>query len=166
MLTFPGLRHHQIAYVTTDMDEALRRLDKAFRLDKFYFIDTIAQRSYEGQPPLKIALVRTGSTEFEVIQPMGAGAALWSDPLPKDGSYALLFHHIAFTVDGTMQDYERYRASFETGDHPVVTEGWAGDDARWFYTDERQTLGHFIEHCWFSPALTGFMNDAIPVLSK
>jgi hypothetical protein len=166
MLTFPGLKHHQIAYVTTDMDEALRRLDKAFGLDSFYFIDTEIMRSYEGQPSLLIALVRTGGTEFEVILPRGKGSELWSDPLPKDGSFALLFHHIAFTVHGTMQDYERYRASFDVETHPIVTEGWSGNDARWFYTDERATLGHFIEHCWFSPEITAYMTGQIPVLSK
>jgi catechol 2,3-dioxygenase-like lactoylglutathione lyase family enzyme len=164
MLTFPGLRHHQIAYITTDMDEALRRLEKAFGLDRYFFIDTLAQPSYPEQPGLKIALVRTAGTEFEVIQPLGYKDELWSDPLPRTGEFALLFHHIAVTVDGPISEYDRYRAGIDETLHPVVTEGWGGEDARWFYTDERATLGHFVEHCWFSPGLTGYMAASVPVL--
>lgn len=164
MLTFPTLKHHQIAYVTTDMDEALRRLDASFGLTRFYVFDTVSTQSHPDQPALKIALVRTAGTEFEVIQPLGSHDAVYSDPLPKDGSFALLFHHIAATVHGSMEDFARYRAGIDTKEHPIVVDGWAGDDARWFYTDERATLGHFIEHCWFSPKITEMMNTAVPVL--
>ena len=166
MLIFPSLRHHQIAYVTTDLDEALRRLDKAFGLDQYFFINTAEQPTYPEQPALKIALVRAAGTEFEVIKPLGYKDELWSDPLPKTGEFALKFHHIAVTVHGALEDYERYRASFDESEHPIVTEGWAGEDARWFYTDERATLGHFIEHCWFSSALSGYMSSVVPVLPR
>ena len=166
MLTFPTLRHHQIAYVTNDLDEALQRLDKAFGLDRFHVINTVEQPSHPEQPALKFALVRTAKTEFEVIQPLGYKDHVWSDPLPKNGEFALLFHHIAFTVDGTSEDFARYRAGINVTSHPIATEGRAGEDAFWFYTDERVTLGHFIEYCWFSPALTSYMRGAVPVLSR
>jgi hypothetical protein len=166
MLVFPGLRHHQIAYVTTDIDDALRRLDQAYGLDRFHLIDTLAEPVHPEQPALKIALVRAADTEFEVIQPLGFRDAVWSDPLPKNGEFALLFHHIAFTIDGTPDDFARYRAGIDLEAHPIVYEGSAGGDARWFYTDERATLGHFVEHCWFSPALTDYMHQAVPLLSR
>lgn len=165
MLSFPNLRTHQVAYVTTNLDEALRRIDEAFELERYYFIDTAANPTHPDQPPLRIALVRTAGTEFEVIEPLGPGAEVWSDPLPKDGSFALMFHHIATTVQGSLEDFDRYRASWDTTVHPVVVDGWAGDDARWFYTDERATLGHFIEHCWFSEGLTAYMAGAVPKLA-
>jgi len=164
MLTFPGLRHHQIAYVTTDLDEALRRIEESLGLDRFFFINTKEQPTHAEQPALKIALVRTAGTEFEIIQPLGYKDEVWSDPLPKNGSFALLFHHIAATIDGTREDFLRYRATWDTQKHPVVVDGSAGDDALWFYTDERATLGHFIEHCWFSDELTAFMRGAVPTL--
>ena len=165
MLTFPSLRHHQIAYVTTDMDEALRRIDEAFGLNRFYFINTKEQPTHADQPALKIALVRTAGTEFEVIEPLGYKDEVWSDPLPKDGSFALKFHHIAATIHGTLKDFERYRATWDAGKHPIVVDGSAGDEARWFYTDERETLGHYLEHCWFSPQLSAMMSAAIPTLA-
>lgn len=165
MLTFPGLRQHQIAYVTTDMDEALRRMEAAFGLDRYFFINTAEQPTHPEQPALRIALVRTAGTEFEIIQPLGYKSEVWGDPLPKDGSFALLFHHIATTVHGTLADFERYRATWDEEKHPVVVDGWAGDDARWFYTDERATLGHFIEHCWFSDGLTDYMKSMVPTMS-
>jgi hypothetical protein len=162
MLKLSGLHHHQLAYVTTDLDEALLRLEKAYGLDRYFFIDTLAEPSYPEQPALKIAMVRMGGTELEIIQAIGPRAELWSDPLPKTGSFALMFHHIAFTVPGTKADYERYRASFDMRKHPVVTEGSVGDKAYWFYTDERATFGHYIEYCWFSQEVSNDMNGAVP----
>lgn len=164
MLSLPTLKHHQIAYVTTDLDEALRRLDQAFGLVRFYVFDTVSQPNHPNQPALRIALVRTAGTELEVIQPLGFNDAVYSDPLPKDGSFALLFHHIAVTFQGSMAEFEAYRASLDTTAHPIVVEGWMTDIARWFYTDERATLGHFIEHCWFGPELVAMLNAAVPRL--
>lgn len=166
MLTFPSLKHSQIAYVTTDMDEALRRLDKAYGLSAFHVFNTVDQPSHPDQPALNIALVRCAGVEFEVIQPLGSNDEVYSVTLPRDGSFALQFHHIAGIVHGTMADFEAYRASIDTIEHPIVVDGWAGDDARWFYTDERATLGHYIEHCWFSPKLTAMMNQAVPRLGS
>ena len=162
MLGFPGLRHHQIAYVTTDLDEALRRVDDAYGLDRHFRISTRENPTHPDQPPLDLALVRAGGTEFELIQPLGAGAEVWSAPLPADGRFALMFHHIAFTVDGSIDDFERYRATWDAERHPVVVDGWSGNDARWFYTDERETLGHLVEHCWFSDGLKEYMKGTIP----
>src|SRR3546814_20770794 len=84
-----------------------------------------------------------------LIEPLGYNDSGWSDPLPKDGTFALQFHHVAATVHGTMEDFQWYRATWDIEKHPVVVDGWAGDDARWFYTDERTTLGHYVEHCCF-----------------
>lgn len=61
-----------------------------------------------------------------------------------------------------MEDFERYRATWDIEKHPIVVGGWAGDDARWFYTDERATLSHYVEHCWFSDLLTNFMKGVVP----
>ncbi len=166
MLTFPNLKYHQMAYVTTDLDEALRRLDAAFGFTKFHVMNTVDNPSHPNQPALKIALVRTADTEFEVIEPLGFNDAVYSDPLPKDGSFAMLFHHIGVTVHGTLEDFEEYRAGIDTEAHPIVVDGWAEDKVRWFYTDERATVGHYIEHCWFSPEIVALMNSWVPRLTS
>jgi len=33
---------------------------------------------------------------------------------------------------------------------------------RYIYTDERETLGHFIEHVWMSPELLAQMRAVVP----
>ncbi len=165
MLSFPTLHMHQIAYVTTNLDEALRRLDAAFELERYCIMNTQDNPTHPNQPPLRLALVRTAGTELEVIQPLGPGAEVWSDPLPKDGSFAMLFHHFGTTVRGTLADFERYRATWDKAKHPIVVDGWAGDDVRWFYTDERATLGHYVEHCWFSDEVTAYMAGTVPQLN-
>src|SRR3546814_10824331 len=65
MLTFPHLRVHQIAYVTTDLDEALKRVEDAFGLRQYYFINTLEQPSHPQQPGLRLALVRTAGRSEE-----------------------------------------------------------------------------------------------------
>ena len=164
MLKFPNLRHHQVAYVTTDLKEAMRRLEDAFGLDQYFEIDTRDQS--DEQAWLKLALVRTAGTEFELIEPLGHLDAVWSDPLPKDGSFAMQFHHIAATIHGTREDFQRYRDSWDTEKHPIVVDGAVGEDALWFYTDERETLGHYFEHCWFSDGLTKAMAASVPTLAR
>lgn len=165
-LTFPGLRHHQIAYVTNDLDRALRQFSESMGLERYYLIDTQQEPSHPGQPALKIALVRSAGTEFEIIQPLGYNDAVWSSALPADGSFTLKFHHLGVTVDGPVEEFERYRATWDAQHHPIVVDGWAGDMARWFYTDERATLGHYLEHCWFSDELKAHMAGAVPTCPK
>jgi hypothetical protein len=64
-----------------------------------------------------------------------------------------------------LDDFERYRATWDVAKHPIVVDGHSGDEARWFYTDERSSLGHFIEHCWFSAGLTSYMKGVVPTFS-
>ena len=114
MLTYGKLKHHQVAYVTTDLDEALRRLDEAYGIDRSFVMHTAEHPVEPPQPPMKLAMVRTAGTEFEIIQPLDPNDHIYTDPLPKDGSFALVFHHIAVTVHGTPEDFEAYRASIDT----------------------------------------------------
>src|SRR3546814_20980661 len=128
MLTFPHLRVNQIAYVTTDLDEALKRVEDAFGLSQYYFINTPEQPSHPQQPGLRIALVRTAGTEFELIEPLGYNDSVWSDSLPKNGTLALQFHHVAATVHGTMAEFARSRATWDLAHKPIVVEGWEAAD--------------------------------------
>lgn len=136
-LTLPGLRHHQIAYVTNDIDRALRQFSESMGLERYYLIDTQqGEPSHPGQPALKIALVRSAGTEFEIIQPLGYNDAVWSSALPADGSFTLKFHHLGVTVDGPVEEFERYRSTWDAT--PPDRRGWvAGDGALVLYRRAR-----------------------------
>jgi hypothetical protein len=83
--------------------------------------------------------------------------------LPKDGSFALRFHHICMRIDGPLANFEAHMASFDPATHPVAYRGGMADLMRFAYTDERATLGHYVEHVWFDAAFYGQMASAIPV---
>jgi len=44
-----------------------------------------------------------------------------------------------------------------------VYRGGMGEVMRFAYTDERATLGHYIEHVWFDPGFYAQMAGAVPV---
>ena len=54
------------------------------------------------------------------------------------------------------------RAAIDTASHPIVYQGALGEMLRYFYTDERPTLGHYVEHVWMSPDLLAQLAAAIP----
>jgi Glyoxalase/Bleomycin resistance protein/Dioxygenase superfamily len=155
--------HNQNAYVTTDMDKALAVWRDEFDVPSFYVFANDAPGMEFSQPyRLKIALANVGGTEIELIEPLD-GNVMYSDLLPKDGSFAIRFHHICMRIDGPLANFDAHMASFASAQHPVAYQGRMGDLMRFAYTDERSTLGHYVEHVWFDAAFYEQMSAAIPV---
>jgi len=162
MFALPNTQHSQIAYVTNDLDAAAALLEKQYAVPGFYKFDTsgVAQ---PGDPQLRIGLARVGGVEIELIEPQGITASLFSEPLPARGSgLAIKFHHVAIRIDGPLGNWERHRAAIDTARHPIVYQGALGDMLRYFYTDERATLGHYVEHVWMSAELLAQLAVAVP----
>jgi hypothetical protein len=162
VFALPNTQHSQIAYVTNDLDAAAALLEKQYGVPGFYKFDTrgVAQ---PGDPQLRIALARVGGVEIELIEPQGTTAALFSDVLPANGNaLAIKFHHVAIRIEGALENWQQHRAAVEITQHPIVYQGGLGDMLRYFYTDERSTLGHYVEHVWMSPDLLAQLAGAIP----
>jgi len=162
MFALPNTQHSQIAYVTNDLDAAAALLEKQYGVPGFYKFDTsgVAQ---PGDPQLRIALARVGGVEIELIEPLGTTATLFSDVLPPNGKeLAIKFHHVAIRIDGALENWQQHRAAVDISQHPIVYQGGLGDMLRYFYTDERSTLGHYVEHVWMSPELLAQLAGVIP----
>jgi hypothetical protein len=162
MFAVPNAHHCQVAYVTTDLDAAAALLAKQYGIPGFYKFDTtgVAQ---PGDPQLRIGLARVGGVEIELIEPQGSATNLFSEVLPRGGTeLAIRFHHVAIRIDGPLENWERHRAAIDTARHPIAYQGALGDLLRYFYTDERSTLGHYVEHVWMSPQLLAQLGAAIP----
>ena len=159
-------RHSQIAYVTTDLELALAVWREDFDVPAFH-VFTNDMPGLESSHPyrLKIALANVGGTEIELIEPLDGSAPLHAEPLPADGSFALRFHHVAMRIEGTLADFEAHMASLDPVRHPVVWSGAFADMMRFAYTDERSTLGHYVEHVWFDAGFYVQLAAAIPVYS-
>ena len=69
---------------------------------------------------------------------------------------------MAIRIEGSLEDWERHRAAIDVARHPIAFQGALGELLRFFYTDERATLGHYVEHVWMSPELLQQLGAAIP----
>ena len=76
--------------------------------------------------------------------------------------------HMAFaaragftTIHGPNASSSWGRFSWD-GFRAVAFDGAIGDMLRYIYTDERATLGHYVEHVWMSPDLLAQMRGIVP----
>jgi hypothetical protein len=164
MFAVPNARHSQIAYVTNDLDAAAALFEREYATPGFYKFDTMQSGvAKPGDPHLRIALARVGGVEIELIEPLGSTAPLFSQYLPQHRTdLAIRFHHVAIRIEGSLEDWERHRAALDTERHPIAYQGGLGDLLRFFYTDERKSLGHYVEHVWMSPELLQQLSAAVP----
>ena len=163
MYASPKASHQQVAYVTDDLDAAIAVFEREYGAPGFYrFSNADSGLPMEGQPILRIALARVGGVEIELIQPIGGPCEIFTDALRGGARPEIRFHHVAIRIEGSLQDWEAHRAEVLKKGRPVAFEGALGDDLRFFYTDERALLGHFIEHVWMSPGLLTQLGAVVP----
>ncbi len=163
MFARPNSQHSQVAYVTNNLGAAMALFESEYGAPGFFELTNIQPgEDPTGRPVLKIALTVVGGVEIELIEPVGDTAPLFADVLPKGEELAIRFHHVATRIDGAMENWDAHVASLDLARHPSVFEGAVGDMLRYLYTDERPTLGHFIEHVWMSPELLAQMNAVVP----
>ncbi len=164
MFPRPNARHSQIAYVTNDLDRALAVWRDEFDVPAFQVFTNDMEGLVSSHPfQLRIALANVGGTEIELIEPLNGTAPLHAEPLPADGSFAMCFHHVAMRITGKLADYDAHMASLDAEQHPVVWSGAFAEVMRYAYTDERRTLGHYVEHVWFDADFYTQLSAAIPV---
>lgn len=163
MFARPNSQHSQVAYVTNDLVAAMAALKAAYDTPGFFEMSNIQPgEDPAGKPVLKIALAVVGGVEIELIEPVGNTAPLFKDFLPDDDGLAIRFHHVATRIEGPLANWDAHVASLDLTRHPVVFEGAIGDMLRYIYTDERATLGHYVEHVWMSSDLLSQLRALTP----
>lgn len=163
MFARPNSQHSQVAYVTNDIEAAARLFEEEYGAPGFFHFSNVDNGMEIGNgPQLKIALARVGGVEIELIEPIGDTAPLFKNALPRGPGLAIRFHHVAIRIDGPKENWDAHVASIDFGKHPIVFEGELGEDLRFVYTDERETLGHYVEHVWMSPKLFAQITAATP----
>jgi hypothetical protein len=154
MFARPDARHHQIAYVTNDLDRATALFERDYGAPGFFVFSNVdSGASKPGDPELRIALAHVGGIEIELIEPIGDTAPLFKAALTDGPDLDIRFHHVAIRIEGPIANWEAHVASLDFAEHPIVFEGGLGDQLRFFYTDERSRIGHYVEHVWMGPAL-------------
>jgi hypothetical protein len=148
------------------MEQALAVFRDQYDVPSFYVFANDAPGMVQSDgAQLKIALAIVGGVEIELIEPLADTAPIFSAPLPRDGSFAIRFHHVAYRIEGDLSDYEAHMTSIDPEKHPVIWSGSLGDVMRFAYTDERANLGHYVEHVWMHPELRAQLAGAIPTFA-
>lgn len=154
----------QIAYVTTDIDRALSQFAAKYGVPSWLQlrnleIETGKDRSCRAH----VALSYVGPTQLEVIQPLGGDDTVYRHGLPEQG-YAVRLNHLAQLIESEAE-FEAIHDEVVAKGIPVAIYGTGGGGtARYFYTDHRESLGHYLEHVWYSPQGLAFLREQIPRL--
>jgi hypothetical protein len=116
----PGF--HQVAYVTSDFDRALKVFAEVHRAKQFMELRDIRYPTGPGREAhCNIGLAYVGATELEVIEPLGDDVQIYRDFLPA-GGFAIRFHHISRFLE-TRQDYDQQFAAFQKMGKPIPIIG-------------------------------------------
>ncbi|EQB05891.1 VOC family protein [Sphingobium baderi] len=144
----------QVAWVTPDLDRSLGQFKGIYRIPEFLVMEQRFPADVFGQAgemSLRLALANVDHMQIELIQPLGGGVdSIYRDVLPADGGHANVFHHVCVKINGSLAEWDAHVAGLGP-DQPIVYTGDVGPDARFLYTDQRDTLGIYVEHVWFGP---------------
>jgi hypothetical protein len=142
---------YQLAYVTTDIDRALDVFATRYQVPKWVELRDMVIEIQPGRTGrIHAALAFVGPTQLELIQPLDGLVGIYQEPLPTQG-FGLRFHHVAQLIQSEAE-FDRQRERLHAEGIPLPIDGQAPGGVRYFYTDHRATLGHYIEHLYFSPA--------------
>jgi hypothetical protein len=155
----------QLAWVTADLDRSLAQFRTLYGIPEFLVMEQKFPAEVfgeTGEMHVRLALANVDNIQFELIEPLGGGVdSIYRDVLPRDGRHTNVFHHFCVKVQGDLSDWEAHVAAFGP-QRPIAYVGDVGPDARFVYTDERPTVGAYVEHVWFGPELDAQMAAAIP----
>lgn len=168
MSALPGFAPYkgflQVAYVTTDFDRGLAEFGERCGVPRWLELRGLEIQTGEGRScRAHVALSYVGSMQLELIQALGGDDAVYRHGLPSQG-YGLRFNHMAQLIE-TEQEFELLQDRVRSSGIPLVMHGSApGGTTRYFYTDFRDTLGHYLEHVWYSQEGQAFLRDQVPHL--
>jgi hypothetical protein len=96
--------------------------------------------------------------QLELVEPLRGDDDVYRAGLPENGS-GVRFHHVAQLM-GDEDELNFAQAEARRLGIPIAMAGCsAGGLVRYFYTDHRSTLGHYIEHIWYAPEMLAFLEQ-------
>lgn len=151
-----NFRHFdQIAYATTDMARAIDIMERRHSVSGFRIYDARLQARVgdkTGPMEVRVAKAKVGDVIVELVEPHIDLDRYFSRVLPADGSFAMALHHTGVVIRGARQVWDSYVADYKAqGRVHFTAENYDNDggDVQFFFSDERGTLGHHVEHLWF-----------------
>lgn len=134
----------QMAYVTTDMDEAIRLFDTRYGVGDFMRRSDLKLSTLSGgEMLLDLALAFVGPTMVEIIAPTGGDDHLYRQILPVS-DFALRHHHIGIRLHSD-EEWAAMREQAGLRGQEIVLEVET-PTTRALYIDTLDQLGHYVEY--------------------
>lgn len=142
----------QQAYITNDLDRALKFYHDALGVKEFLTFDTTP---YAKDRPNLVALARAGGVMIELIQPIAEPAPLYADHYPREG-FGIRFHHFGYLSD-KLEHWRGAIAQCEAIGFAMASISDANSFVEFAYFDARPQLGHFLELVFAHPEGEAFL---------
>jgi len=144
--------HYQNAYVTHDLDKAMRLFSDRFGLkDWLVYEPEMTVKTLQGLQPyaVRLATAWSGTLQLELIQPVSGFVHHYRNFLPEDSAdFVPRFHHTALRRSSE----QALRAEIAEIGLPLAFEGEVPGMV-FVYLDAREWLGHYLEMCWATPEM-------------
>ncbi len=154
----------QLAWITNDIERSIAQFQNFYSVPSFFTMEqefAATVRGETGVMKMRVALANVDDIQLEIIQPCGGIDAIYREVLPADGTHANVFHHICTKVNGTQADWDAYLRSLGP-ERPICYQGDIGKGGAFCFTDERATLGLYMEHLWLGEEADAMMARLVP----
>lgn len=165
-MLFPAFGNlHQIAWVVQNLDDGIDLLRKRYNIPSFFVTehksDVLLTDGRCKTIELRYALANVNAVQLELIEATGGSfASFYSSEIPAHGGPG--FHHICEKITGTLADWDAHVSGLEKAGRDIYFHLDVGEGARVLFTDERDTIGFYVEHVWFSPEVDNWMKETVP----
>lgn len=146
----------QTAYVTTDLDQAVRVFDEQYGVKRFHCMHDIP---FDERTSISIATAYVGDTMLELIAPNGDGSSMYEVMLPNDGTFAIRHHHLGHLCTEE-EEWNQLLALVDKKQQIIAYQGGHEGILKALYIDTRDVLGHYLEYIYCTPAGLEFLNQA------
>lgn len=147
----------QLAYVTDDIDLATAHAGAAMGIGAFQVNRGMEIETGAGPALAHFALAFLGDVQVEIIQPAGGADGVYRDGVHRKGG-ALNLHHAGALITEEAH-WLRTVAEAEASGAAIPVRGAFGDLMHYLYLDRRDTLGHYLEYMWQTPAGAGIFAE-------
>lgn len=160
-----GTKHfHQLGYVTNSLDRARAAFEDMLGLRFFRERERSFQSlefGTQGQSILRNALANTATAQYEIVQPIRGQVSVFAEGLETNG-FVLRLHHIAYRFEGALGDWLSYLERLTDRGRSIVWQSVPDETGAFAYTDDRENLGHYVEHLWSTPERWAATMDSVP----
>lgn len=140
-----GGEHVQVAYVTSDIEEACSTFRAHYGVPDFHAIEA----DIPAGGKMSVRLAWAGGVMIELIAASGPGSEFYTKRLAPDG-FSIRFHHLAYILEDEAA-WATLHSEIEKRKLKIVLEGDAPGFMKFCYI-EAEHLDHYLEYFLLEPS--------------